>query len=854
MYKEKNINLNKLLQELYPKSQFSSFTSQNSLPKKRTHLSLHNSHYPTLSTQNGITLVALVITIIVLLILAGVTIMSLLSEDGIFERAERAEYETRKAKFEERIGLVNLEAQTQKALNGSLTAEDYFEIVKDNGLISDSTIGGDNIEDKGENTEGDHVYEVTTEDGDVFEVTIDEEGNVETEYQGPSDGLPPRITGIETSKTTNSITVKVIVSRLEGGEISYYIKKASEEEYPEEAEETSKDTSYTFERLEQNVIYDIKVVVENSKGSDEEETSEITSELATGAITQKGETVWNNGEATIELETTETGYTIQYKVGENGQWGEYIGPISGLHHNDKVYVRLWDGINGSGETAITIQDGTKPTVNVTTGTQTTSSIQVSVSSSDGQSGMPTSPTYSYYIKTSGQGAYPQQATHTGTETSYTFSGLTQNTTYDIKVEVADNAGNVGEGSTSGTTGRVAGATEGLKTGNITLKSTSWSNGKASITLGTNTNYMIQYKIGSSGTWTPASYVSGSAGKDVTVTGLSHNSIVYARLLDNANNAGSQASITITDGTAPTISNFSITSNSTTSISVSVSATDSQSGIYSYEFQRSTTSSASGFSTVSTKTISSTSTTYTYTGLSSGPTYYLRVIVRDVAGNTKTSSVVNKTLNTAPGAPTASVSSKTTTSITIAAKATDPDGDRLTYTLYTGTSSSNLSRATSSSANSGTQVTLTGTGLSNYTTYYYRVDVSDGTVTTRGSVDSVRTLCPGGTITTESCYACNGQGSISHNTWVECDMCNGTGEIHEWGDCRQCDGTGEGVFGDDGHCGTCGGSGQIYYGYECWYCEGEGQIINYYYEDCDSCNGTGYVTQKTPCSHGYTSPH
>ena len=64
MYKEKNINLNKLLQELYPKSQFSSFTSQNSLPKKRTHLSLHNSHYPTLSTQNGITLVALVITIL----------------------------------------------------------------------------------------------------------------------------------------------------------------------------------------------------------------------------------------------------------------------------------------------------------------------------------------------------------------------------------------------------------------------------------------------------------------------------------------------------------------------------------------------------------------------------------------------------------------------------------------------------------------------------------------------------------------------------------------------------------------------------------------------------------------------
>ena len=36
--------------------------------------------------------------------------MSLLSEDGIFEKAERAAYETRKSRFEERIGLVNLDA------------------------------------------------------------------------------------------------------------------------------------------------------------------------------------------------------------------------------------------------------------------------------------------------------------------------------------------------------------------------------------------------------------------------------------------------------------------------------------------------------------------------------------------------------------------------------------------------------------------------------------------------------------------------------------------------------------------------------------------------------------------------
>lgn len=40
--------------------------------------------------ENGITLVALVVTIIVLLILAGVSLSMVFSQDGIFNRAENA--------------------------------------------------------------------------------------------------------------------------------------------------------------------------------------------------------------------------------------------------------------------------------------------------------------------------------------------------------------------------------------------------------------------------------------------------------------------------------------------------------------------------------------------------------------------------------------------------------------------------------------------------------------------------------------------------------------------------------------------------------------------------------------------
>ena len=43
-----------------------------------------------LKNQNGITLVALVITIIVLLILAGITISLTLGEHGLIQRAQNA--------------------------------------------------------------------------------------------------------------------------------------------------------------------------------------------------------------------------------------------------------------------------------------------------------------------------------------------------------------------------------------------------------------------------------------------------------------------------------------------------------------------------------------------------------------------------------------------------------------------------------------------------------------------------------------------------------------------------------------------------------------------------------------------
>lgn len=61
--------------------------------------------------ENGITLIALVITIIVLLILAGVSIAMLAGENGIITQAQNAKNKTEEAEDKEKIGLAMSEAQ-----------------------------------------------------------------------------------------------------------------------------------------------------------------------------------------------------------------------------------------------------------------------------------------------------------------------------------------------------------------------------------------------------------------------------------------------------------------------------------------------------------------------------------------------------------------------------------------------------------------------------------------------------------------------------------------------------------------------------------------------------------------------
>lgn len=64
--------------------------------------------------ERGITIIALIVTIVVLLILAGVSISLIINRNGIISKAEVAKQETDIADEKEKINLSAVAAQTMK--------------------------------------------------------------------------------------------------------------------------------------------------------------------------------------------------------------------------------------------------------------------------------------------------------------------------------------------------------------------------------------------------------------------------------------------------------------------------------------------------------------------------------------------------------------------------------------------------------------------------------------------------------------------------------------------------------------------------------------------------------------------
>ena len=87
--------------------------------------------------NKGITLIALVITIIVLLILAGVTIASLSGDNGILTRAAEAKERTRREDIQEQLNLWKTEKTMEENIDGNnINIKDFVTKLRDNKIIT----------------------------------------------------------------------------------------------------------------------------------------------------------------------------------------------------------------------------------------------------------------------------------------------------------------------------------------------------------------------------------------------------------------------------------------------------------------------------------------------------------------------------------------------------------------------------------------------------------------------------------------------------------------------------------------------------------------------------------------------
>ena len=398
--------------------------------------------------NRGITLVALVVTIIILLILSGITIQGI-THNGIFSNAKQAELENKRAQIVEYLRLKVINEQTNNPFGSAeeiitATRDNILENIKDLKEIGKEVI----VEEMSTEEDGEivDVYFYVVVDGDVYKVDLNGQN-----FIGELGKFSPIIKLKSISNTTNSIKVEVTTKRNEGGKLEYYIKSEDEEEY--KLIETSTEEKYTYEGLEQGKKYNVKIiaVAKNNK------TAEVVGEQTTGSIVDLTEanakftyspSNWTNTDVVATASTDVTGFTIQTST-DGTTWANTSSQTRAT--NGSVYARLWDGTNAGGMLTgnITKIDKTPATVSISaTATGTSTGTLVAVVD-DRESGL-SQIKWEWGTTTNyGNSATDTYATMNGSGTgtigsttkTKNLTGLSAGTTYYVRITAYDVAGN-----------------------------------------------------------------------------------------------------------------------------------------------------------------------------------------------------------------------------------------------------------------------------------------------------------------------------------------------------------------------------------------------------------------------------
>ena len=404
--------------------------------------------------NKGITLVALVITIIILLILATISIQALTST-GLFQNANKAKLEAKRGQIKEWLSLNLMEVQTT---NYDKTDSEILEIARGKAEKSEELKKlGKRVNVDGEiSTEEDGQtvppYFDVIVDNDMYKVSMEEQ-----EFIGEVGKIVPSV-DFSATTTSKSITLKITTKRSQGGTVECYIKGENDSNYGTAQKAT--DNQYTFDNLEQGKKYTVKVVVTSGNGQKAEKEKEYTTVDVKGLTaadvefeysingTAINKSTWTNKEVkvTAKLKVDIAGYTLVTKKND-GTWQETDNQT--FSENGIMYVALTDGRNYGGTEAtgnVTNIEKNAPSVNINlsaTEVTTEGAITAKVTQSDSQSGINIGSCRWVYNTTAGK-IGTNASSYTETFTSATQNITLKSTTvgtYYLHVLSVDNAGN-----------------------------------------------------------------------------------------------------------------------------------------------------------------------------------------------------------------------------------------------------------------------------------------------------------------------------------------------------------------------------------------------------------------------------
>ena len=472
--------------------------------------------------DGGITLIALIITIIVLLILAGVT-LNFIRTGNIFGIAGISTEEYRKSQIKENIEVSILDTQLEK--RREVTLDEIIDGLIDKGITTEE---GSDRENGTVITEEGYIAGIIEKEEGGWEVVIGEKGEIQTSLT--YEVIP--------SQLTSKVTVKIEGKILEEGIKELILPNGETKTYESGTKKISEEYEITA-----NGTYTIKLIGNN--GTEIEKVININNILE-GIISIVPSTNKPSKTVTIEViypEGTES-LTKEISIDNGNSWGEYTREIE-ITANTTVQARVKNETEVIKVATLTISniDTLLPKEFSASATVTSNSITISGSTEDqeetetsGSSGIA-----GYYYRID-NGEWKTNAN--ALETSYTFTGLTQGTPHTVQMKAIDKAGNERE---TEIIERKTLSIAGEDRITITASTYEWTNKDITIT--------VTWPNDTEGLTKQISTDSGSTWKTYagTVT-ISSNCTVKARLIDSTNQTGTVASLTISkiDKTNPTV--------------------------------------------------------------------------------------------------------------------------------------------------------------------------------------------------------------------------------------------------------------------------------------------------------------